>query len=394
MDTTIRKKMFLLLVAIFITGLFITVLPTVSYGDAAVDVPAESNSSSSSSGGDTNSSSSNNNYKSPAQNNTYNNNYKRPAQSSQNNYYKRPAQNNNYNNNYKSPAQNNTYNNNYTPPAQSNQNNYSYTPPASGSNAKPTNITAVDYYAMVNVKGSAAGGDSVSGINFRANAGAGYDTVEDIVIPNGTVLHITKTARAGDGGLWGYTEYKGKKGWIFLGLTKKVKKPKKKGKKAVIPKNSTIVDYYVKVNTSGRGMFIRSGPGDQYDKLQRKIVPNGTVLHISRTAKAENGRKWGYTKYNNMNGWVYLKKAEVTSAPVRDIDTAQKKSVKKSTKSDVKENSSDSSDSDESISGQFLNKNSNMSFMMKMLIMALIALMVLALIITAVVLLTRRNDRR
>lgn len=54
-----------------------------------------------------------------------------------------------------------------------------------------------------------------SGVNLRSGAGKKYNIL--IAIPNGTTVTISKLS-----GGWGYTSYKGKKGWISLDYTKKV----------------------------------------------------------------------------------------------------------------------------------------------------------------------------
>lgn len=54
-----------------------------------------------------------------------------------------------------------------------------------------------------------------SGVNVRSGAGTKYSIIT--AIPNGTTVTISKTS-----GDWGYTNYGGKKGWIYLSYTKKV----------------------------------------------------------------------------------------------------------------------------------------------------------------------------
>ena len=59
------------------------------------------------------------------------------------------------------------------------------------------------------------------GVNFRSGAGTSYSSLG--IIPNGTELTVTKTQRA-NGYLWGYTTYKGQKGWFATNFARLVAK--------------------------------------------------------------------------------------------------------------------------------------------------------------------------
>ena len=87
-----KKKTVLLLTVVFVAGLFVVMMPAVSYGDAAVDVPASD--SSSSSGGDTHSSSSARKNTAPAQRRTYQKPYNNNTGGTQGRTYPRSYSNN------------------------------------------------------------------------------------------------------------------------------------------------------------------------------------------------------------------------------------------------------------------------------------------------------------
>ena len=65
-------------------------------------------------------------------------------------------------------------------------------------------------------------------------------------------------------------------------------------------------DYYV--NAPDGGVNLREGPGTEYPVVfgMKGLIPNGTKLHIDNKAKAENGKYWGETVYDNKYGWVFL----------------------------------------------------------------------------------------
>lgn len=65
-------------------------------------------------------------------------------------------------------------------------------------------------------------------------------------------------------------------------------------------------DYDVVVNAPDGGVNIRSGPGVEHGKLQENLIPNGTRLHLEQIGYAANGKKWGKTTYNGIEGWIFL----------------------------------------------------------------------------------------
>lgn len=71
-------------------------------------------------------------------------------------------------------------------------------------------------------------------------------------------------------------------------------------------------DYNVEVSAPDGGVNLRWGPGADYDKLTENMIPNGTVLHVSREATASNGNNWGLITYEEQTGWIALTQVSVT----------------------------------------------------------------------------------
>ena len=71
-------------------------------------------------------------------------------------------------------------------------------------------------------------------------------------------------------------------------------------------------DYHVEVFAPDGGVNFRWGPGADYDKLTENMIPNGTVLHVSREATASNGNNWGLITYEEQTGWIALTQVSVT----------------------------------------------------------------------------------
>ena len=75
------------------------------------------------------------------------------------------------------------------------------------------------------------------------------------------------------------------------------------------------VDYYVVVDAPDGGVNMRWGAGAQYGKVREEMIPNGAVLHIVREARADNGKYWGDTEYEEDYGWVILGQTRKIEAP-------------------------------------------------------------------------------
>ena len=75
------------------------------------------------------------------------------------------------------------------------------------------------------------------------------------------------------------------------------------------------VDYYVVVDAPDGGVNMRWGAGAQYGKVREEMIPNGAVLHIVREARADNGKYWGDTEYEEDYGWVILGQTRKIETP-------------------------------------------------------------------------------
>ena len=62
--------------------------------------------------------------------------------------------------------------------------------------------------------------------------------------------------------------------------------------------------YDVEVTAPDGGVNMRCGAGVEYDKVLPDMIPNGTVLTVTKEAVASNGNSWGYTNYNGTYGWI------------------------------------------------------------------------------------------
>lgn len=177
-----------------------------------------------------------------------------------------------------------------------------------------------DYYVEVSA--------SDGGANLRSGAGVEYGTIISGMMPNGTVLHITRVATADNGKKWGETEYQGSTGWVALSQTKTTSAPSSgsqsaadtgdtledTGPAATLASAATAADYDIQVAAPDGGVYFRCGPGQSYAKIISNMIPNGTKLHVSGEGKASNGKAWALTEYNGQLGWVFLGHTEKLAA--------------------------------------------------------------------------------
>ncbi len=151
------------------------------------------------------------------------------------------------------------------------------------------------------------------GCNFRYGPGVSYSKIISGMIPNGTVLYVSREASASNGNPWGYVQYGGAYGWIALSETSFVGytytpssgNPGSSASSASwhVPEH---VSYDVTASAYDGQLNIRRGPGVGYDRLTDSPIPNGTYLHIYWEDVASNGNSWGFTNYNGTYGWVAL----------------------------------------------------------------------------------------
>ena len=235
------------------------------------------------------------------------------------------------------------------------------------------------------------------GVNFRWGPGTKYEKVQSGMIPNGTVLHIETVAKADNGKEWGCAKYGDNYGWVYLGQTKKVSSSAPASSSSQTTSTPTAVNYNVEVKAPDGGVNIRSGPGTSYDKLQSSLIPNGTVLHITETAKAANGKDWGFTEYNGLKGWVYLGQTAVTTAAATapaqtqpaQAEQTQPAASEPAEEPVVEPDVDETPDSDALVEDEPEQPEKSGNPMT--LLMAAMALVILALIVTVVLLLARRK---
>lgn len=147
------------------------------------------------------------------------------------------------------------------------------------------------------------------------------------MIPNGTVLYVAREASASNGNTWGYVEYGGNWVWIAIsqvsvtsrpssppGSAAVTSRPSSPSGSAAVTSSSSRASYDVRVAASDGGCNLRYGAGISYDRLMNYMIPNGTVLHIYWEETNSSGVTWGFTSYNNMNGWIALTEVEVVNA--------------------------------------------------------------------------------
>lgn len=72
-------------------------------------------------------------------------------------------------------------------------------------------------------------------------------------------------------------------------------------------------DYYVYVATPDGGLNMRSGPGEEYNKVIEGRIPDGTRLYIEMISG-----HWGYTSYDGTYGWVTLRQTSSTPPQKKD----------------------------------------------------------------------------
>ena len=168
---------------------------------------------------------------------------------------------------------------------------------------------AADWYpsnnsTSYNVQVSAPDG----GCNLRYGPGVHYDRIINYMIPNGTILYITREAQASNGNYWGYTQYNGYYGWVALSQCSVWYGSTANSSSGTTYSSGspTHACYDVQVSAYDGNLNIRYGAGTSNDRLTTNPIPNGTRLHIFYEEMASNGNYWGFTSYNNMNGWVAL----------------------------------------------------------------------------------------
>lgn len=140
------------------------------------------------------------------------------------------------------------------------------------------------------------------GLYMRFGPGTEYGKVNSRTIPNGTAVHITQECTAENGWKWGHCTYafpgEGYEdtGWICLVETT-TKAPASKPAPAQSTSERNVDRVLYIAASDGLGLYMRTGPGTDYSKVNSRTIPNGTALHITREITAANGWTWGWCSY-------------------------------------------------------------------------------------------------
>ena len=154
------------------------------------------------------------------------------------------------------------------------------------------------------------------GVNLRKGAGTEYEKLIDHMIPNGVLLHVFFEDVAANGNSWGFVKYDSVWGWVALTQCSRVS--------AGTGTVDRTPDYSVKASSPDGGINLRGGPGVEYSPLLSHMIQNGTVLEIREEAVAGNGRYWGKTTYEGIDGYVTLVEIEPVAGKKAASTTARK----------------------------------------------------------------------
>ena len=174
------------------------------------------------------------------------------------------------------------------------------------------------------------------GLFMRYGPGTEYGKVNSRTIPNGTAVHISRECTAENGWKWGYCSYAfpgngyEDSGWICLVETT-TKAPAAKPAPASATAERAVDRVLYIAASDGLGLYMRTGPGTDYSKVNSRTIPNGTALHITREVTAANGWTWGWCSYQFPgssapdSGWCCLVETttQAPSAPVQQAAPAQ-----------------------------------------------------------------------
>ena len=75
-----------------------------------------------------------------------------------------------------------------------------------------------------------------------------------------------------------------------------------------------VTDYYMIVQSTQGGVDIYDEADTQSVKLNDSKIPNGTAIHVLGEKNGADNKKWAYTQYHGMNGYV----------PMDDLDPASR----------------------------------------------------------------------
>lgn len=89
-------------------------------------------------------------------------------------------------------------------------------------------------------------------------------------------------------------------------------------------------DYYMIVESKNGGIDIHSSASETAPKINEKLIPNGTALHIEGEKEDQEKRTWGYVQYHGMHGYVPLddcKPVRRSEAIRSEVSVSEKKEV-------------------------------------------------------------------
>ena len=162
------------------------------------------------------------------------------------------------------------------------------------------------------------------GLYMRYGPGTEYGKVNSQTIPNGTAVRIIQECTAANGWKWGYGSYTfpgetyADSGWICLVETTSKAPASRPAPAQATPERAVDRVLYIAAS-DGLGLYMRTGPGTDYSKVNSRTIPNGTALHITKEVTAANGWTWGWCSYQfpgqsgTSSGWCCL--VETTTAP-------------------------------------------------------------------------------
>lgn len=142
--------------------------------------------------------------------------------------------------------------------------------------------------------------DYTGSLNFRSGPGLSYKVLDTLDYHMGFI--VTEKVE-GDGYTWGKTTYNGKTGYIAL--TSNTQFLYSSGTSPEPPPEKQINEFYI--ITSSNGVNMRSGASTSNSKVG--VIPYNAYIRVTQI-KENDGYIWGYTTYNNTNGWCALNYAE------------------------------------------------------------------------------------
>lgn len=89
-----------------------------------------------------------------------------------------------------------------------------------------------------------------------------------------------------------------------------------------------VTDYYMIVQSTQGGVDIYDEADTQSVKLNDSKIPNGTAIHVLGEKNGADKKKWAYTHYHGMNGyvlWMIWIRLPEKKLPMRNIVLSEAK---------------------------------------------------------------------